>query len=131
MRMKNKNLSQSEYDIAYGCFLFSGVALLLISGFSYIPMDTGSAGGLGFLVLIPLFMASLGAMVVGIVYSVRLFNHWPLSILSLLSVLFVAEFFTEYGSATFYNLVPIVYGVMTCIFTGLWFGVLRKRRANA
>ena len=105
--------------------------MLFISGVSYLPMDTGTAGGLGFLALIPLFMASLGAMVVGMIYTVRLFNHWPLSILSVLSILFMAEFFTEYGSPTFYNLVPIVYGVIACIFAFAWFGVFRKRKMTS
>ena len=119
--------SRRKYDIAYGCFLFSGVVALSISGLSFIPMDTGSAGGLGFLVLVPLSITLLVAMVVGIGCTIQLYYHWPLIVLSLLSVLFVAELVTEYGSAKFYNIVPILYGVITCVFSAAWFLVFRKR----
>ena len=93
--------TRQKYDIAYGCFLFCGVVALSISCLSFIPMDTGIAGGLGFLVVIPLSMASLVAMVIGIGYTIRLYHHWPLVALSLLSVLFVAELVAEYGSIKF------------------------------
>lgn len=119
---------RSEYDLAYGCFLFSGLTALIISGMSAIPMDSGTAGGLGFLVAIPLFLASLVAMVSGIVLSVRLWKDWFLVTLSGMSVLFLAEFLTEYGSTAFYNAVPVVYGVGVVAISGVWFLVLRRGR---
>lgn len=119
--------TRQQYDIAYGCFLFIGVVLLFISILSFIPMGNGVAGGLGFLVMIPLAIASLMAMVVGIGYSARLYHHWPLVFLSLLSILFVAEMVTEYGPVAFYNMVPVLYGASTCAFSLVWFLILRKR----
>ncbi len=116
-----------KYDVAYGCFLFCGVAVLLISELSFIPMDDGTAGGLGFLVFIPLSLVALVAMAVGIGYTIRLYNHWPLVVLSLLSVLFIAEVVTEYGSAKLYNAVPILYGLSASGFSLAWFLILRKR----
>jgi hypothetical protein len=91
-------------------------------------MGSGTAGGLGFLVAIPLFLASLMAIVSGIVLSLRLWRDWPLITLSGMSILFLVEFFTEYGSTAFYNAVPVVYGVGVVAISGTWFLVLRRRR---
>ncbi|MCH7603193.1 MAG: hypothetical protein IIB54_10530 [Planctomycetes bacterium] len=95
---------------------------------SAIPMDSGIAGGLGFLVAIPLFLTSLVAMVSGLVLSVRLWKDRPLVILSGMSILFIAEFLTEYGSTAFYNAVPVVYGVGVVAISSVWFLVLRRRQ---
>jgi len=119
--------TQRKFDVAYGCFLFCGVAALLISSLSFITIDTGTAGVLGFLVAIPLSMVSLVAMLVGIGYTIRPYHHWPLVALSLFSLLFLAEVITEYGSAEFYNAVPILYGLSACGFSFAWFLFLRKR----
>jgi hypothetical protein len=119
-----------RYDVAYGCFFFCGVVALLISTISVIPMDTGTSGGLGFMVLIPLSIASLVAMVIGISYTIRFRQHRPLVVLSLFSVLFVAEVVTEYGSVKFYNAVSTLYGLTTCGFSLAWFFVLRKQKCK-
>src|SRR5438445_514936 len=96
-------LLRSERDLAHGCFVLCGLTALIISGIGAIPMDSSTAAGLGFLVAIPLFLASLGAMVVGIVLSIRNWKDWTLVLLSAISLLFVAEILTEYGSTGFYN----------------------------
>lgn len=119
-----------KYDIAYGCFLFCGVTALFIGSLSFIPMDDGTAGGLGFLVVIPLSMASLAAMAVGLVSTILLYRHWPLIVLSFSSVLFLAVTVTEYGSVQFYNVVPILYGLGACGFSFAWFLILRRRRGK-
>jgi hypothetical protein len=119
---------RSEYDLAHGCFLFCGLTALIIAAMSAIPMDDGTAGGLGFLVIIPLSLASLAAIVVGIVLSVRIWNEWALVILSGMSLLFIAEVFTEYGSTAFYNAVPVAYGIGVTAISVVWFLVLRRRR---
>lgn len=109
-----------NYDIAYGCFLFCGMAALIISSLSFIPIDPGI---LGFFVVMPLFMVSLVAMAIGIGYTIRLYHHWPLVVISLFSVLFVAEVVADYGSVV----LPILYGISACVFSFAWFLVLRKR----
>lgn len=123
--------TQSDYDLAYGSFLVCGLTALIISAIGAIPMDSTTAAGLGFLVAIPLFVASLGAMVVGVVQCVRLWKHWPLVILSGMSVLFIVELFTEYGSTAFYNAAPVVYGVGVVAISSAWFLVLRRRQFPA
>lgn len=120
--------SRSEYDLAYGCFLLCGLTALVISAMSVIPMDPGSAGGLGILVAVPLFLVSLAAMVSGLLLSVRLWKDWSLRILSGMSILFLVEFLFEYGSAGFYNAVTGLYGVGVVAISGAWFVGVRKRR---
>lgn len=123
--MKKERL---EYDPAYGCFLLCGLTTLIISTIGAIPMDDNTAAGLGFLVAIPLAIASLVAMVVGIVLSIRIWEDWSLVILSGMSLLFVAGMLTEYGSTAFYNAVPFVYGIGVVAISGAWFLVRRKSR---
>ena len=56
-----------------------------------------------------------------------LWRHWPLVILSALTVLFVAVIVMVHGSEAFYNSAAILYGVGVVAMTGLLFLVLRKR----
>ncbi|OFW09457.1 MAG: hypothetical protein A3G20_07000 [Acidobacteria bacterium RIFCSPLOWO2_12_FULL_59_11] len=92
-----------------------------------IPMDPGTAGVLGFLVAIPLALASLAALVVGVVLSLLLWRHWPLLLLSGMTVLFVAEIIAEVGPAAFYNAAPFLYGIGSLAICGIWFSVLRGK----
>lgn len=122
--MKGK---RSGYDLAHGCFLLCGSSALIISAMGAIPAASGTAGGLGFLVAIPLSLASLVAMVSGLVLTIRLWKDWSLIILSGMSLLFIAELLSEYGSAAFYNAVPVVYGAGVVAISGAWILVLRRR----
>ena len=131
-----------KYDVAYGCFLFCGVVVLFLNSLYYVfAIDEETAIYLAVVVAIPLTMVSLGVMVVGIGFSIWLYHHWPLVVLSLLSVLFIAEVFTEYGPVLFiadifmftgygpalYDAAPILYGLSACGFSLRWFLFLRKR----
>ena len=120
--------TRSEYDLAHGCFLFCGFTALIISGMSAIPMDSGTAGGLGFLVAIPLVLASLVAMGLGFLMSLLHWDDWLLVTLSGMTVLFLAEVLVEYGSTAFYNAVPVAYGIGVVTISGAWFVVLRRKR---
>jgi hypothetical protein len=91
-------------------------------------MSDGTAGGIGILLAVPLFLASLGAMAAGIILTIRLRKDWSLIILTGMSVLFIAEILTEYGSTAFYNSVPILYGIGCIAISGVWFLILRRRR---
>ncbi len=119
--------NRSQYDVAYGCFLFCGLATLSISAVMYAPIDEGLKVFLLFWAS-PLILASLVVMLIGIVLSVRLWRHWALLILSIMSVLYVAEMVFEYGSSAFYNAVPVVYGIGVVTICGVWFLILRGKR---
>ena len=116
----------SERDIAQGCFLLCGLTALVISGAEAISMDQNTAIGFGFFVAIPLALASLCAMLAGIALTVRNRNMMLVA-LSAMSLLFVAEIATEFGSIAFYRAVPLVYGFGVVAISGVWFLVLRKR----
>lgn len=92
-----------------------------------IPMDSGAAGVLGFLVAIPLALASIAALVVGMVQALLLWRHWPLLLLAAMTTLFVAEIVTEAGPVAFYNAIPFLYGIGSLAICGIWFSVLRAR----
>jgi hypothetical protein len=124
--METSKSNIRNYDIAYACFTFCGGVALFIGVLSFVPMGTGTAGGIGILIMVPLSIASIGAMIAGLVYTVILFKHWPFVLLSLLSLLFIAEVVTEFGPVVFYNLVPVIYGIITSIFGFLWFTAGRK-----
>ena len=94
---------------------------------TFFPMGARFSGPFGFLVFIPLFLGSMAALLLGLIYTVKLYHHWPLVLLALLTLLFVAEVVTEFGSVLFYNLAPLIYGVSACGFSFAWFLIMRKR----
>ena len=116
-----------EYDLAYGLFLFCGLAALLGALMEAIPKDEGTAALLGFFVAIPLVIASFAALVGGIVLCMRLPKQWPLVILSGMSALFVAGLFIVNGSSAFYYAISIVYGAGVVAISGLSLLILRRR----
>src|SRR5262245_7900353 len=126
--MKTRRL---KYDLAYGCFLFCGLTALFASLMEIVPMDEGTAMLLGRLVALPLILGSLVALVARIVLCVRLWKHWPLVILSGMSVLLIARILTQYGGIALFKRVAIVYSVGVVAISGLWFLALRRRHFPA
>jgi hypothetical protein len=120
-----------KYDFAYGCFLFCGMTALLITIIGKAAKDDNTSALLGFFVAIPLAFASIAAMVAALVLSMMLWRHWPLLILSALTVLSVAVIAMVHGSEAFYNSAAILYGVGVVAMTGRWFLVLRRRHFPA
>ena len=120
-----------KYDLAYGCFLFCGMMALLVTVIGKAAKDDNTSALLGFFVAIPLAFASFVAVVAALVLSMMLWRHWPLLILSALTVLSAAVVALVHGSEAFYNSAAILYGVGVVAMTGLWFLVLRKRHFPA
>jgi predicted Na+-dependent transporter len=119
---------RNKHDIAYGCFLAPAAVSLIAAVASAIPMDSGTAGGIGFLVLIPLAIVALVAVPIGVFYSVVFWRDGVLPLLSILTILMVAEAVTEAGSVEFYNATGLVYGILVLVLEASWF-LLRRRRA--
>jgi len=119
--------NRSQYDVAYGCFLFCGLVVLSISAVAYVPMGEGTAVFLLFWA-VPPFFVSFVCMLIGIVLSVRLWQDRTLLILSVMSVLLIGVMIFEYGSSAFYNAVPVVYGIGVVTVSGVWFLILRGKR---
>jgi hypothetical protein len=120
--------SRSKYDLAYGSFLFCGLAALGIAAVSASSTNTGTAGVLGFFVVFPLGVGSLAATIVGTVLCVRLGWDPLLLVLSACSILFLVESAAGFGPTAFYNALPIAYGIGAIAVSGVWFLVLRRRR---
>lgn len=125
--MKRPPIDLWQYDLAYGCFTFCGFVALLIGLFTFLPFGFGAAGGFGYLLLIPLTAMSFGAILVGIGFAIRLYRHWPLALLALLSLLLIAEVITEFGSVLWFNLAPLLYGAVACGFGVAWLCYFRRR----
>jgi hypothetical protein len=125
---------RAEYDLAYGSFLCCGVSSLVISSLEASnlasKLDSGSAGALGFLVMIPLALFLLVAAVVGIVQCVRLWRHWPLIVLGSMSILLAVVVSSDDGSTSRVNAVAIAYGIIVVAICGRWFLVLRRRHST-
>ncbi len=115
-------------DTAYVCFLFSGSTALAIRGLGALPLDTGTAGGIGFLVVLPLFGAALIAVGGGVVLTVIHHDDWGLGLLALLSAAYLVQFFAEWGSPAVQSMVPLAYGVVVVAVCGTWF--LHRRRKH-
>ena len=94
---------------------------------SAIPMDSGTAGGIGFLVLIPLTLAALISVPTGICFSIVLRRDAVLPLLSVMTIFMLAEVVTEAGSVTFYNATMSVYGILVVVLEASWF-LLRRQR---
>lgn len=126
----NQKVTQSErtdHNLTYLCFL-PPVILGILSGLStLISMDTGTAGGVGFLILIPLSLVALVSIPAGVILSFRFYKDYALLFLSFLTILFVLEIFIEAGSVKFYNTVPFIYAVAGISILASWFLFRRKR----
>jgi len=119
--------TRGKYDLAYACFLLFGSTFMSLSIFRASYTDAEWAGGAGgiLLILLPLILASLAAMLVGVVLSIGL-EHPFLMVLAVTGAAPVAGF-AGYGSREFQHFAPIVYGMAVAAMSGLWFAVLRKR----
>jgi len=124
--MRIRKFKKQLFDAAYGSFLFCGLVSTLIGLASYVPMDTGTAGAIGLIILIPLSIVGIGAMILGLILSFLLRSHNPLVVLSILSIAFIIEVVSEAGSPSFYNSVILIYGVLAIGIPSWWFIVKRK-----
>jgi hypothetical protein len=121
--------SRFQHDLAYVCFSFCGLTALFLSAIEAGLPDPNSATVLLIVLPIVLLPASLGAMLVGIALSLRLWRHWPLLILSGMSIILTTTaLLTEFGSTKlFFRSVTVVYGVVVIVISCVWFWALRKR----
>ncbi len=125
--MTDTDFMGRKHDIAYACFIPPGLVSLIGSIAAYVPMSTGTAGGIGLLVLVPLTMLALGTVPIGLYYSVLLRKDAALPLLSILTVLRFALIVTDVGPAWAYNLSGVAYGLVVVGLVAFWF--LWRRRA--
>ena len=83
--MSGTPTERRNHDIAYACFIPPGIVHLIAGVSHFIPMDSGTAGGIGFLILIPLTIAAIVAVPIGIFYVVS-FSLWRDPVLMSVSI---------------------------------------------
>jgi len=114
-------------DLAYICFLMPGTCALIDTvGFGVLG-NSNFATGLSLMVLIPLAIASLVAVPVGVILSIMVGRELTLIVLSILSVVVVVVVIGEYGNSTLRNSLLGVYGLLAFVLPACWFVVRRKR----
>jgi len=116
---------RSQYDIAYGSFLLvgAGVLALTLGGLLRIRVSEGVLAfvGIWFAVL------SAVALLTGFSYSLILWRHLPLRVLSLSSLLLVGTvMFEDAISSALVNTVSVLYGLVTIALSMRWFLDLRR-----
>lgn len=117
-----------EYDIAYGCFLILAIAalVLIVIRSSYTDAEWAGGGGAILILLLPFIVVPLIAMVVGIVLSIRLWNHRPLVVLAVSTILLLTDGFLQFMPDSLAKAVSILYCVGTGVTSVWWFLRLRK-----
>ncbi len=114
-------------DLAYGAYLFSGLVVVLVAVISILPVGSNMAGGVGFLLLIPLSVMGLLMISIALWKTVVLANQPVLWGLALLSLLFVIEAVTEFGPPALYNAVTVFYSLVAVLLPLNWFVIVRKK----
>jgi len=114
-------------NTAYGCFLFCGLVVLSISSVSLVPMDSGTAGSIGMLFILPATIAALIAMLAGCVLSIGLRNRKQLPVLAALSMIYLLLVIYEPFSADILNIINWLYGATATALPLFWFLLTRKQ----
>jgi len=123
----NRKRLRKQLNTAYGCFLFCGLMILFTIILSYIPMDNGTAGTIGFLILVPLFLIWLITNIAGLWLAIKLWHYSEFRILTCTTLIVIIEMLSEAGPAELYNTVLLLYAVITTILPLRWFFVRRKQ----
>ncbi len=114
-----------QYDIAYACFLLIGLSVMVIE----ISTLSHKREMYAFLIVIPLTMLSGVAFVVGAGFSLWLWRHAPLPILSVLALLIIVAFIAgdsdEFWES--FETALLWYGIIAIIIPLWWFLFFRWR----
>jgi len=114
---------RSQHDLAYGCFLVPMAACLTAAIGGAVRMSDANAAGIGFFVLIPLTLASLAAIPVGVFYSI-LCKDGFLLLLSTLTLILIAAFIG--GAESIMEFGGAVYGILVLIVEARWWFFRRR-----
>ena len=122
----HENIASRLY-LAYGSFLFCGLLALAVGILDLVPMNDGTAAGIGFFLLIPLTLVAIGLMLVGMVLSIRLWRDWPLPFLSVLLILVFVASNTIVSEATS----SLVYGLFATVLSVRGLFAARRNQLQA
>lgn len=125
-RIRITVIDRARQDRAYLCFLPSGLLAVAAGIAASTPMDTGTAGGVGYLVLLPLVLFVLVFAPRGIFLAIMLRRDYMFLMLSVLTVLWVVAMLAEFGPEMVRSAGSIIYGCMVYLLVATWF--VRTRR---
>ena len=111
------------YDIAYACFFLCGL-VVIVFGIAEFTTIIRAGAYFFFGVLVPLTFVFLIVFVVGVGFSLWLWRHVPLPILSALTVLVIVAFITSVDSDEYWEFLPAVtwaYGIIATVVPLGWF----------
>ena len=117
-----------KHDRAYLSFIPPAILGFALFVANMVPMGTGTAGGVGFLVLIPLSLLSLMTVPRGIWHALSFFRDRWLVVLALATVLVVVAVFADFDSPAVTNLLIGTYSLYAVMCIGSWF--LFRRRVH-
>ncbi|HEU0223963.1 MAG TPA: hypothetical protein VFR29_00845 [Steroidobacteraceae bacterium] len=115
------------HGLAYGCFLPPGIAAFVSALPAVIPMGTGTAGGIGFLLLIPLALLSLASVPYGLYLAFRFRGDLVLLAVAAATVAMLVMMFTEPGTPRQQNFFFGAYGAFILVAVASWLLWRRKR----
>ena len=105
------------FDVAYACFSWVGVAMVLGSLIAIMPFDCSVA--IGMLVILPLFIFSIPVALVGVALSLILWREWPLPLMTI---------FGASGLFSSSEIFFVLVGLANLGLTLRWWLVIRKKR---
>lgn len=114
-------IDRVRQDKAYLCFLPAGLLGIAAGVASAVPMDTGTAGGVGLLVLVPLVLFMLVYVPRGLYLAIALRTDMNLVALSVLTVSWIVAMLTKPGPAVLRYALSIVYGCVVLFLITMWF----------
>ena len=115
----NTSKPRVQYDIAYACFLVLGLGFVVIVGIFTFILENEMLAFFAFLWFIPI---ALPTLVIGVGFSIRLWRHAPLPILSALAFIFITVALNTDTALLWYGIIATV--------TSLWWFVVLRRRAD-
>lgn len=112
-----KSSRKVMFDVAYACFSWVGVTIVLGSLIDIMPFDYSQV--LGMLVLLPIAIVGIPVALVGAALSLILWREWPLPLMTIL------------GASGLFSFSEIFFGFVGLAYLGLtlrWWLVIRKKR---
>lgn len=114
-------------DAAYGLHLVCGGSWAIVALLNSIPMDTGTAGGVGMFVALPLVLLSLLAGVGAVAAMAGSLGDRRLLALGALVVAVLVDFFVEAGPPGVRMAVRALYVLAATTFSIDWFARRRSQ----
>ncbi len=120
--------ARRKHDIAYGCFLVPAAFCLIAAIADAVPMKDTNAAFIGFFVLIPLALAGVVAILIGVIFSIVFWRDGVLPILSVLTLILVIVAAVVSKGGVKMDVYGLIYAILVLVLEGSWFLARRHRQ---